>query len=164
MTSRERVLTALDHREPDMVPIDCGGTICSTLTRSAHNAVKAHLGIHTPDEPVTHPVLDTVVPCEDLLARWQVDFRAVRMRPPGQIDDSSADRQGFAATSAAVVIQPHGHRFGDEFGTVWQKADLDYAPVKYAFAEFTLDDLRRFRWPDPLTRDASQGCRPRPAA
>jgi uroporphyrinogen decarboxylase len=48
-----------------------------------------------------------------------------------------------------VVIQPHRHRFSDEFGTVWQKADLDYAPVKYAFAEFTLADLKRFRWPDP---------------
>lgn len=149
MTSRERVLTTLSHREPDRVPIDCGGTICSTLTRTAHNSVKAHLGIRTPDEPVTHPVLDTVVPCQALLERWQVDFRAVRMRPPGQIDDSSADRQGFAATSAAVVIQPHGHRFSDEFGTVWQKADLDYAPVQYAFAEFSLQDLKAFRWPDP---------------
>ena len=86
MTSRERVLTALSHREPDRVPIDCGGTICSTLTRTAHNSVKAHLGIRTPDEPVTHPVLDTVVPCRELLERWQVDFRAVRMHPPGQID------------------------------------------------------------------------------
>jgi len=149
LTSRERVFATLNRREPDRVPIDCGGTICSTLTRSAHNAVKAHLGIRTPDEPVTHPVLDTVVPCEPLLARWEIDFRAVRMRPPGQIDNSSADRQGFAATSAAVVIQPHGHRFSDEFGTVWQKADLDYAPVKYAFAEFTLADLKRVRWPDP---------------
>ena len=149
MTSRERVLIALSHREPDQVPIDCGGTICSTLTRTAHNSVKAYLGIRTPDEPVTHPVLDTVVPCQALLQRWQVDFRAVRMRPPGQIDDTSADRQGFAATSAAVVIQPHGHRFSDEFGTVWQKADLDYAPVQYAFAEFSLEDLKRFRWPDP---------------
>jgi hypothetical protein len=117
MTSRERVLAAIGHREPDKVPIDCGGTICSTLTRNAHNAVKRHLGIHTPDEAVTHPVLDTVVPCDELLDRWEVDFRAVRMHPPGKIDDASADTQGFAATSAAVVLQPHGHKFSDEFGT-----------------------------------------------
>jgi uroporphyrinogen decarboxylase len=149
MTSRERVLAALDHREPDQVPIDCGGTICSTLTRTAHNKVKTHLGIETPDEPVTHPVLDTVVPCDELLERWQIDFRAVRMRPPGAIDDDSADTQGFAATSAAVVLQPRGHEFSDEFGTVWRKADFDYAPVKYAFAEFTYEDLKNFTWPDP---------------
>ncbi len=157
MTSRDRVLAALDHKEPDKVPVDCGGTICSTLTRTAHNAVKGLLGIRTPDEPVTHPVLDTVVPCGELLERWGVDFRTVRMRPPGQIDDSSADRQGFAATSAAVVIQPHGHRFSDEFGTLWQKADFDYAPVKHAFSGFTLGDLERFRWPDPYYRGRTAG-------
>ncbi|TFG62058.1 MAG: hypothetical protein E4H36_08890 [Spirochaetales bacterium] len=149
MTPRERVLRSLNHQEPDKVPVDCGGTICSTLTRSAHNNVKKHLGIRTPDEPVTHPVLDTVVPCGQLLDRWQVDFRAVRMRPPGVIDDTSADTQGFAATSAAVELKPRGHEFKDEFGTVWRKADFDYAPVRYAFADFTLDDLKNFRMPDP---------------
>ena len=149
MTGRERVLVSLNHKEPDKVPIDCGGTICSTLTRTAHNKVKRHLGIYSPCEPVTHPVLDTVVPCRELLSRWQVDFRPVRMRPPGAIDDDSADTQGFAATSAAVVIQPRGHEFSDEFGTVWRKADFDYAPVRYAFADFDIDDLKSFKWPDP---------------
>jgi uroporphyrinogen decarboxylase len=149
MTSRERVLTAIQHREPDKVPIDCGGTICSTLTRNAHNAVKGSLGIHTPDEAVTHPVLDTVVPCEELLRRWEVDCRAVRMRPPAGISDSSTETQGFAATSAAVIIQPRGHTFCDEFGTTWQKADFDYAPVRHAFRDFDLSDLEHFTWPDP---------------
>lgn len=157
MTSRERVLTALEHKEPDHIPIDCGGTICSTLTRSAHNSVKDFLGIQTPDEAVTHPVLDTVVPCEQLLKSWQVDFRPVRMKPPGGIDDKSADTQGFAATSAAVEIQPHGHEFSDEFGTVWRKADFDYAPVQYAFADFSVDDLKSFTWPDPYDPGRTHG-------
>lgn len=157
MTSRERVLQSLDHKEPDKVPIDCGGTICSTITRTAHNKVKHLLNIDTPDEPVTHPVLDTVVPCQDLLERWQIDFRPVRMRPPGVIDDSSSDTQGFAATSAAVVLQPWGHEFSDEFGTVWRKAEFDYAPVKYAFADFDIDDLKNFSWPDPYDPGRIQG-------
>jgi len=149
MTPRERVTATLNHKEPDKVPIDCGGTICTTLTRTAHNAVKEYLVINTPDEPVTHPVLDTVVPCSFLLDRWQVDFRTVRMGPPGSIDDSSADKQGFSATSAAVVIQPHGHEFSDEFGNVWKKADYDYSPCKHAFVHFTRSDLAAFNWPDP---------------
>jgi uroporphyrinogen decarboxylase len=157
MTNRERVLTALDHKEPDRVPLDCGGTICSTMTRSAHNSLKNHLKIDTPDEAVTHPVLDTVVPCGQLLDRWGVDFRAVRMKPPGVIDDSSADTQGFAATSAAVELHPRGHEFKDEFGTTWRKADFDYAPVKYAFADFTLDDLKTFTWPDPYDPGRTAG-------
>ena len=78
MISRERVLTTLERREPDKIPIDCGGTICISMTRTAHNAAKALLGINTPDKLITHPVLDTVVPCNELPERLQVDFRAVR--------------------------------------------------------------------------------------
>lgn len=62
MTHRERVLKSLNHEEPDRIPLDCGGTICSTMTRSAHNSLKEYLSIDTPDEPVSYPVLDTVVP------------------------------------------------------------------------------------------------------
>ena len=57
MTSRERVLATLGHKEPDMVPIDCGGTICSTLTRTAHNAVKTYLGMRRRMTPLPSPSL-----------------------------------------------------------------------------------------------------------
>jgi uroporphyrinogen decarboxylase len=157
MTPRERVVKTLSRQEPDKIPIDCGGTICSTMTRTAHNAVKTHLGIRAPDEPITHPVLDTVVPCDELLKRFQVDFKAVRMRPPSNIGADSADKQGFSATSAAVVIQPHGHTFSDEFGTVWQKADNDYAPVKHAYANATLAELKKAKWPDPYDPGRVEG-------
>ena len=43
MTPRERVLAALDHREPDCVPIDCGATMCTTLTLVAEEKLKEHL-------------------------------------------------------------------------------------------------------------------------
>ena len=33
MTSRERVLTALNHEEPDRVPIDLGGTVVSSIAK-----------------------------------------------------------------------------------------------------------------------------------
>lgn len=35
MTSRERVLAAIEHREPDRVPLDLGGTIMSGITAQA---------------------------------------------------------------------------------------------------------------------------------
>ncbi len=40
MTSRERVLAALNHKEPDKVPIDLGGTICSTISATANEKLK----------------------------------------------------------------------------------------------------------------------------
>ncbi len=48
MTSRERVLTALDHREPDRVPIDFGGTRLSGIAASAYYRLKQHLGLGGP--------------------------------------------------------------------------------------------------------------------
>ena len=45
MTSRERVVAALRHREPDRVPLDIGGTESSGMTGIAYNRLRAHLGL-----------------------------------------------------------------------------------------------------------------------
>ena len=45
MTSRERVVTALSHREPDRVPIDQGAMRSSGLMAIAYNRLKRHLGL-----------------------------------------------------------------------------------------------------------------------
>jgi uroporphyrinogen decarboxylase len=48
MNSRERVLEALNHREPDRVPIDLGGTRQSGIMASTYHKLKQRLGISTP--------------------------------------------------------------------------------------------------------------------
>jgi uroporphyrinogen decarboxylase len=45
MTSRERVLSALNHREPDRVPVDLGGHRSSGIMAMAYARLKEHLGI-----------------------------------------------------------------------------------------------------------------------
>ena len=45
MNSRERIQAALNHREPDRVPIDVGGTEVTGLHGIAYNRLKAHLGL-----------------------------------------------------------------------------------------------------------------------
>jgi uroporphyrinogen decarboxylase len=47
MTSRERVVCALSHREPDCVPIDCGGHRSSGISAIAYARLKKKLGIST---------------------------------------------------------------------------------------------------------------------
>ena len=42
MNSRERVRTALDHREPDKVPIDFGGMV-TTIEAEGYNDLIKHL-------------------------------------------------------------------------------------------------------------------------
>jgi len=48
MNSRERVLQAINHQEPDRVPIDLGGTRQSGIAASTYHQLKQHLGIDTP--------------------------------------------------------------------------------------------------------------------
>ncbi len=45
MTSRQRVLAALSHREPDRVPIDFGSNYNTSVNVIAYNRLKRHLGI-----------------------------------------------------------------------------------------------------------------------
>ncbi len=44
MTSRERVLAAINHKEPDRVPVDLGATPSSGISASAHERLMNHLG------------------------------------------------------------------------------------------------------------------------
>jgi uroporphyrinogen decarboxylase len=48
MNSRERVQRAINHEQPDRVPIDLGGTRQSGIAASAYHKLKHLLGIHTP--------------------------------------------------------------------------------------------------------------------
>lgn len=47
MTPRERIIAALEHREPDRVPIDFGGTDCSSIHVLAYARLRAALGLPT---------------------------------------------------------------------------------------------------------------------
>jgi uroporphyrinogen decarboxylase len=48
MTSRERVMTTCNHKEPDRLPIDCGAMRSTGLTAIAFNKLKKALGIKFP--------------------------------------------------------------------------------------------------------------------
>ena len=45
MMHRERVMKALNHEEPDRIPIDIGGTLCTGIMAVAYDRLKKHLGI-----------------------------------------------------------------------------------------------------------------------
>ena len=46
LTSRERVLASINHREPDRVPVDLGATPSSGISTIAYYNLKQHLGHH----------------------------------------------------------------------------------------------------------------------
>ncbi len=48
MTSRQRVVAALNHQEPDRVPIDFGSNYNTSVNVIAYNRLKKHLGVGSP--------------------------------------------------------------------------------------------------------------------
>ncbi len=77
MTSRERVLTALRHEEPDRVPYDLSGTHVTGITSGAYRKLRAHLG-WTEDEPRWVDVVQQLVlPGDDMLDYLRVDTRGL---------------------------------------------------------------------------------------
>ena len=45
MTSRERVLRAISHKEPDRIPVDLGGMDSTTILPPAYARLRSKLGI-----------------------------------------------------------------------------------------------------------------------
>ncbi len=67
MNSRQRVLAAINHQQPDRVPIDFGGTRQTGIHAAAYHRLKERLGIRTPTRvydlyqmlaEIEQPVLD----------------------------------------------------------------------------------------------------------
>ncbi|MCD6156202.1 MAG: methyltransferase [Candidatus Atribacteria bacterium] len=73
MTSRERVLNAINHKETDRVPIDLGATPSSTISAIAYNNLKKHLKITNGHTWVYDVVQQVVLPEEWCIKRFNVD-------------------------------------------------------------------------------------------
>ena len=73
MTSRERVLAALNHQEPDRVPIDLSGHRSSGIAGMAYARLRDHLGLPKKPIRVYDPVQQLAIVDEDVLQRFQVD-------------------------------------------------------------------------------------------
>ena len=73
MTSRERTLSAIAHREPDRVPVDLGATPSSGISAVAYGNLKRHLGLDRGQTRVYDVVQQLAEPEDEILDRFQID-------------------------------------------------------------------------------------------
>ncbi len=73
MTPRERILTAIDHREPDRLPVDLGAMRSTGMQAIAYNRFKAHLGIEGGHTRVYDLVQQLAEPEPAVIERLGVD-------------------------------------------------------------------------------------------
>jgi uroporphyrinogen decarboxylase len=77
MNSRERILSALNHKEPDRIPFDLAGTIWTGITNTAYQKLRKFLN-RSQSEPEWSDVIQQIVfPSEDIMRDLMVDTRGV---------------------------------------------------------------------------------------
>jgi uroporphyrinogen decarboxylase len=73
MNSRERILCALNHKEPDRVPIDFSGHRSSGISATLYPKLREHLGLPPRPVRVYDPIQQMAIVDEDVLDLFGVD-------------------------------------------------------------------------------------------
>ena len=77
MLPRERVLMALDHQEPDRIPIDLGSTPVSGICRNSYADLLAKIGLAGREIEIVDVLQQLAGVHEDVLEALEVDFRGI---------------------------------------------------------------------------------------
>ena len=139
MTPRQRVLTALNHQEPDRVPIDLGGNQTG-IHKLAYQGLLAHLGLRD-EVTIMDPVQQLARPCEAVLERFRVDTRYI----------AAGAASGYSG--AIVASRRDGrlwHDLVDEFGVRWSMPDdqqLYMDITHHPLANATIQQVREYPFP-----------------
>lgn len=97
MTPRDRVMAALDHEEPDRVPVIIGTSNATGIKMRRYRQLKKQLGIAAPDEYIYDwPELGTAKLDEKTLERLHSDARGVLDRFPAWVYERNRSRPAHA--------------------------------------------------------------------
>jgi len=96
MTSRERVMAALNHQEPDRVPIDLGQATGDGITLAAYRNLLRFLGMADQPIQVKDKRGQTARVDEEVLRRFRVDFRGIGPRWSGWLEGCVARRPNLS--------------------------------------------------------------------
>jgi uroporphyrinogen decarboxylase len=141
MNSRERVLTALNHKEPDRVPYDMGGSVVTGIHHQAYVGLRKALGL--PErEPVIIDMIQQLAQVEDdVMDRLCVDMRNISPRSSATFQIQVGDMGEYTY-------------FYDEWGIGWRSPkdggyyyDMFDHPLR---GDILVEQVEEFPLPDPL--------------
>lgn len=140
MNSKERVLTSLEHTEPDRVPLDFGATMETTIHQKAYGRLKEKLGLCLDKPPVE--MLKTAGFArvdEEVQRHVGADVRGIFPYPANRDTIEYGEEGGYSY-------------FRDEFGLPWRKpleGGLYYDIYGHPMAGKSLEEMKAFPFPDP---------------
>ena len=138
MTSRERILAAVNHQEPDRVPLDIGGSLNSSILVEGYKKLEQHLGMSGETKLLSK--LGRIVQMdESVLQRLGSDCRPLMLKPSSRWEPPPSAPGTFT----------------DIWGVTWKQAyyaqDCFYWELAHSpLAEASVDDLESYQWPDPM--------------
>lgn len=139
LTSRERVLKALNFETPDRVPIDMGG-FQTGIHRDAYADLIRHLGLQE-EIKILDPVQMLAQPSEAVLERLRVDVRYIVAHGPESFK-GGIERN---ARGGRVWLD-----LRDEFGVVWSTPEdqqLYMDITHHPLAQATIKDVMDYPFP-----------------
>ena len=138
LTPKERVIAAINHEEPDRVPIVIGVSNATGIKMKTYREIKERIGVNAPDDYIYEwPELGTAAIDEETLKRLHSDVRGVLDLEPLGIRQKNAAR---------------GPR--DPYINSWGTSQIRLSegdwtsgvpPLK---AATTLEEIEAFPWPD----------------
>lgn len=142
MNSRERVLTALNHQEPDRVPLDLGATVVTGIHIQAYRRLRDHLQLPRREPVLDHLYQQLAKVDNDLLDQLQVDVRGISAHAPRQLAEiiqTSEDGEYF--------------QYYDDFGIGWQMptdGGMYYDMFDHPLSgEISAEEIAAYALPDP---------------
>lgn len=144
MTSRERVLLALDHKEPDRVPLDLGAGKSCKFTVTFYKKLLDYLGIEE-DIQICHQWAQLVYASEKVLNYLGTDVRSVL---PKKILMGDKHERKWEDENA--------YYYSTDFGTKYRMAkdNIYYDMYEYPLAgSEDQDEDEKYVWPTPFQID-----------
>ena len=134
MNSRERIITTLNHKEPDKVPIDLNSNSTTALTKKAYQNLRNYLNLKEDKTlDISDSIQGTVRAKEDILSIYEIDTRTVFLK------DSQL---------TTIKILPDGS-FYDSYGVRWKPASYYFDAVERPLSNINkVSDLKKIKWED----------------
>jgi uroporphyrinogen decarboxylase len=132
MTPRERVGAALNHQEPDRVPIDLNATTVTSLTIEAYRNLRKHLNLEEDKELAVWDIIQGAVCArEDIMNRYKINTRPVR----------------DPDLKAPVLKTLEDGSFYDDFGVRWKPASYYYDAIERPLTNGdSIRDIENLDW------------------
>jgi uroporphyrinogen decarboxylase len=147
MTSRERILAAISHQQPDRVPLDLGGTRNSTMVVEGYERLKAHFGITTRTKMIER-MMRVVEIDEGALTALGIDTRGLFPGAPTAGMAADLGPRRYRDMWGVERTQPEGSYYYDLAGS----------PLT---GEVSVADILKYPWPDPDDRGFTAGLKER---